>query len=89
MVPGNGMKGARVELGSDRWRLYGLALREAGRAGRGRIACALALPSLRAPAPKRLLFAPQDLRTADPTVAGDIYAGLFTFAGRSVATGGR
>jgi uncharacterized heparinase superfamily protein len=89
MVPGYGMKGARVELGSDRWRLYGLALREAGRAGRGRIACALALPSLRAPAPKRLLFAPQDLRTADPTVAGDIYAGFFTFAGRSVATGGR
>jgi uncharacterized heparinase superfamily protein len=39
--------------------------------------------------PLRLLFAPQDLRTADPTVATDIYAGFFTFAGRSVAAGGR
>jgi uncharacterized heparinase superfamily protein len=89
MVPGKGMKGAGVGLGSDRWRLHGLALSEAGRAGRGWIAGALALPSLRDRAPKRLLFAPQDLRTADPTVAGDIYAGFFTFAGRSVATGGR
>ena len=35
------------------------------------------------------LFAPQDLRTADPTVAGDIYAGFFVFAGRALSTGGR
>ncbi len=39
--------------------------------------------------PERLLFAPQDLRTADPVVAEDVYSGLFTFAGRSVQTGGR
>ncbi|MCT4656231.1 MAG: heparinase II/III family protein, partial [Cohaesibacter sp.] len=32
--------------------------------------------------PDRLLIAPQDLRTADPTVADDIYAGLFVFAGQ-------
>ncbi len=35
------------------------------------------------------MLAPQDLRTSDPTVAGDIYAGLFVFAGRAVSTGGR
>lgn len=39
--------------------------------------------------PERLLFAPQDLRTADPVVAEDVRAGLFTFAGRTVQTGGR
>lgn len=36
----------------------------------------------------RLLIAPHDLRTSDPTVANDIYAGYFAFAGRSVATNG-
>lgn len=38
--------------------------------------------------PSRLVIAPQDIRTADPTVATDIYAGLFTFAGHSVDVGG-
>lgn len=38
--------------------------------------------------PTSFLFAPPDLRTADPTVAADIYAGQFVFAGRSVATNG-
>src|SRR4051812_13722245 len=42
-----------------------------------------------APAPTRLLFAPQDLRTADPTIATEIYSGFFAFAGRSITTGGR
>lgn len=37
----------------------------------------------------RLLVAPQDLRTADPTVASDIHNGYFAFAGRVVSTGGR
>ncbi len=37
----------------------------------------------------RLLFAPHDLRTSDPTVAMDIYAGYFTFSGRTVATQGQ
>lgn len=32
--------------------------------------------------PERLLIAPQDLRTADPIVAEDIYAGLYVFAGQ-------
>ena len=42
-----------------------------------------------APLPTRLLFAPQDLRTADPTIATDIYSGFFAFSGRAVTTGGR
>lgn len=36
----------------------------------------------------RLLFAPHDLRTADPTTAGDFYAGYYAFAGRTVRTHG-
>lgn len=38
--------------------------------------------------PERLLIAPQDIRTSDPTVAADIYAGYFTFSGRVVNTHG-
>ncbi|MCB1500769.1 MAG: heparinase II/III family protein [Bauldia sp.] len=34
--------------------------------------------------PERLLIAPIDLRTADPTVALDIYAGRFVFSGTGV-----
>lgn len=36
----------------------------------------------------RLIFAPHDLRTADPTTAGDIYAGYYAFAGRTLRTHG-
>jgi uncharacterized heparinase superfamily protein len=36
----------------------------------------------------KLLIAPPDLRTADPTVAAEIYAGRFSFAGTVVETGG-
>lgn len=36
----------------------------------------------------RLLFAPHDLRTADPTTALDIYAGYYAFAGRTLRTHG-
>ncbi|MDX3809012.1 heparinase II/III family protein [Bosea thiooxidans] len=36
----------------------------------------------------RLLFAPHDLRTADPTTAGDFYAGYYAFAGRTVRSHG-
>jgi len=39
--------------------------------------------------PKRLLIAPQDIRTADPTMAADIYTGYFAFAGKMVSTHGR
>lgn len=35
---------------------------------------------------ERLLIAPQDIRTADPTIANDIYAGYFSFAAKIVET---
>lgn len=34
--------------------------------------------------PLRLLIAPQDIRTADPTIASDIYAGYFALGGKIV-----
>lgn len=37
----------------------------------------------------RLLMAPQDLRTADPTRASEIYSGRFAFAGKIVLCDGR
>lgn len=40
-------------------------------------------------APERLHVAPQDIRTADPTVADEIYAGYFSFDGKIVAMQGR
>src|SRR5215468_7766143 len=38
---------------------------------------------------ERLLIAPQDLRTADPTRAAEIYGGRFAFAGKVVICDGR
>jgi uncharacterized heparinase superfamily protein len=78
-----------VDSRPDRWRLYGLALREVGRATRGSLAWSLSRLRLGTPVPHRLLFAPQDLRTADPTIATDIYSGFFAFAGRAITTSGR
>ena len=40
------------------------------------------------PVPQSLSFAPQDIRTADPTLADDIYAGYFSFAGKTVKADG-
>ena len=37
----------------------------------------------------RLVIAPQDLRTADPTRAAEIYSGRFAFAGKIVICDGR
>ena len=79
--------GQRVEPKPDRSEFARLALQEAGRSVRAG-AGAVLKARLVAP-PRRLLFAPQDLRTADPTVAADLYAGSFVFAGRALATGGR
>jgi uncharacterized heparinase superfamily protein len=39
--------------------------------------------------PERLLIAPQDLRTGDPTLASEFYSGRFVFAGKVVAADGR
>ena len=44
---------------------------------------------LRSRAPERLLIAPQDIRTADPTVAADIGTGYFAFGGKIVNALGR
>lgn len=44
---------------------------------------------LRVAIPERLLIAPSDIRTADPTIADDIYSGYFCFAGKTVDTHGR
>jgi uncharacterized heparinase superfamily protein len=48
-----------------------------------------AVAGLRQRAPERLLIAPQDIRTSDPTLAADIYAGYFAFAGKIVNAHGR
>ncbi|MGE3245724.1 MAG: heparinase II/III family protein, partial [Beijerinckiaceae bacterium] len=39
--------------------------------------------------PSRLVIAPQDIRTADPTVAEEIYSGYFAFGSKGVNTHGR
>src|SRR5580693_8071343 len=50
-------------------------------------------PLLRWPLPQlkadRLLISPQDLRTADATLASEIYSGRFAFAGKVVVCDGR
>jgi uncharacterized heparinase superfamily protein len=46
------------------------------------------ISGLSATAPERLLIAPQDIRTTDPTIAADIYSGYFVFAGKAVNTHG-
>lgn len=38
--------------------------------------------------PERLRIAPPDIRTADPTVADEIYAGYFSFAGKTLQSYG-
>ena len=74
---------------ADRLRLAGLV---AGRGLSGLRALAglpwRVLAWLGPRAPERLSIAPQDIRTADPTVADDIYAGWFSFAGHMVDTHG-
>ncbi len=61
------------------------AVRHGGRAfKRVGVRPLLALVGVRARPPRRLVIAPQDIRTSDPTVADDIYAGYFAFASRVV-----
>ncbi|MGY2047451.1 heparinase II/III family protein [Methylobacterium sp. JK268] len=79
-----------MHWGPDRWRFYRLVGREIGRSARSALLHVASVPSAVARLrPSGLVIAPQDLRTSDPTLAGDIYAGLFVFAGRALATGGR
>ena len=65
------------------------AIGRAVRRTRGQFVGAIRLlwPFGRKPA-TRLLFAPHDLRTADPTTASDFYAGYYAFAGRTLRTHG-
>jgi uncharacterized heparinase superfamily protein len=75
---------------ADRTRLSLFVVRAARRKIRGRLAAnPLLRVNLRRAASDRLLIAPQDLRTADPTRASEIYAGHFAFAGKTVTCDGR
>lgn len=70
---------------AERIAIAGQAVRHGARCGLRMGAAPLFLLSrLRGPAPQRLVIAPQDIRTSDPTVADDIYAGYFAFASRIV-----
>ncbi|MGX5736630.1 heparinase II/III family protein [Bosea thiooxidans] len=74
---------------SERRGLAQAAIGRAARRTRGQFVGATRLiwPFGRKPA-TRLLFAPHDLRTADPTTASDFYAGYYAFAGRTLRTHG-
>lgn len=80
---------ARVALGNHA-KLSWLLLRGALRQLAGRVT---GHPLLRWPLPPfradQLLIAPQDLRTADTTLASEIYSGRFAFAGKVVICDGR
>ncbi|WP_245263429.1 heparinase II/III family protein [Azorhizobium doebereinerae] len=49
----------------------------------------LTLAQVVVPVPERLLIAPQDLRTGDPTRATEIYSGRFAFAGKVALLDGK
>ena len=69
-----------------------LVLHRAGRLTRrlrlGAIAAPLGRLRAAGGARSQLVIAPPDLRTADPTIAVEIYAGRFSFGGHAVETGG-
>ena len=74
----------------DRLRLARLLLRrQAGRVRRLLGAPFRLLKHRGTRVPERLVIAPQDIRTTDPTTAADIYGGYFAFAGKSVTAAGR
>ncbi len=73
----------------DRTRLAGLVLAVGARAASRRVASLAKAPlHFSGRTPDKLLIAPQDLRTSDPTRAGDIYAGSFALGGKTVSTEG-
>ena len=87
---GSASEGWRVPI-ADRdqvGRLRGAA-RVAARAWAGSTRIRCCAGASRPPMADRLLIAPQDLRTADPTRASEIYAGRFAFAGKIVICDGR
>jgi uncharacterized heparinase superfamily protein len=71
-------------------RLAGVAAaRAAGSLARGAATPYHAVKALAILPPERLRVAPPDIRTADPTVADEIYAGYFSFDGKTVEAQGR
>lgn len=80
---------ARASI-ADRGRLLWLVLRQGLGHAVGRLAAMRALVYLRWPGPPdRLVIAPQNLRTSDPTRASEIYAGRFALAGKVVVCDSR
>ena len=80
---------AGVTVG-ERTRLSLILMRRGLRRASGRVNNLPLLPWRLIPRKSdRLLMAPQDLRTADATRAGEIYAGRFTFAGKVMICDGR
>lgn len=74
----------------ERVRLAGLVGRKSIERVRRGMGAPLRLAAMfRGPTPERLLIAPQDIRTTDPTIADDIYSGYFAFAAKIVDTHGR
>src|SRR3984957_164075 len=78
---------ARVSL-RNRGRLSWLALRRGLDHAVARVLTLLGWPSWLRKA-DRVVITPQDLRTADPTRAAEIYGGRFAFAGKVVGCDGR
>ncbi len=74
----------------DRLHVVALLLRQGRRSARDLVTTPVrALRRMRSRAPEGLLIAPQDIRTADPTVAADIGASYFAFGGKIVNAAGR
>src|SRR5262245_44941995 len=75
---------------ADRARLFWLVLRRRLNVVRGRVSvCPLGALIYWPTRGERLVIAPQELRTADPTRASEIYSGRFAFAGKIVVCDGR
>lgn len=76
---------------ADRLRIARLVLRRgvAGALRTAGLTLRALLPRLPRGRPEAVSVAPQDLRTSDPTVASEIYAGYFSLAGKVVAASGR
>src|SRR5215469_4335859 len=75
---------------ADRARLFWLVLRRRLNVVRGRVSvCPLGALIYWPSRGERLVIAPQELRTADPTRANEIYSGRFAFAGKIVVCDGR
>ncbi len=74
---------------AERWRVARYAFKHGARAARHAAATSLrGLSDWRTRGPQRLVIAPQDIRTSDPTIADDIYAGFFALGSRIVDTRG-